>query len=632
MNIKKRVLPALLLSIFAGAGATSVSAQQFSSVVVFGDSLSDDGFFRPYLASLGLPASLVSTLGRFTTSPGPVWSELVTTYYGQTPAASNAGGLIFAQGGARVAVNSASNPAGAAQRPVTTQVSEYLTHNNGVADPNGLFAIWAGANDVIQTLQGVGVGAIAPSAVSGILQTTAAAEIGQVATLKAAGARYIIVFGLPDIGATPAFTALGAANAAGATQASVGYNTALFTGLAQSGLKVIPIDAFTFFSEIRANPSRYGFTNTTVPVCQPFPPFSTTSDAFFCPPSAQSPANGSQTYTFADGIHPTTAAHALIAQFVESMITAPAEYSLLAQAPISTRAGFDRTINEGIASAATQSVGRWTAFAAYDGGKFDIDASQGLVGLSSTNKVVTVGISARIAESATLGIAVGQAKNDASFGGDNGSFRTDEHVFALFGQFDYRGFYGTGIVSISNIDYENVTRNIVLGPAMRTAASSTNGSNAAAYFDLGYDFRISNFRIGPLVSVVSQNVTVNAFDESGAESSNLHISQQNKNSEVWSVGVHAEADFKGWTPWLRVTADKERKDDPRYVTASPLSLISGNSYDIPAYNPDTTFTSFSLGIRGTVMRQVGLSLAYYSVNGRSGIKEDGVTGMLSYKF
>jgi outer membrane lipase/esterase len=632
MKLRKRVLPAVLLSLFAAAGATCVNAQQFSSVVVFGDSLSDDGYYRPFLASLGLPASLVSTLGRFTTSPGPVWSELVSNYYGVMPAASNAGGTIYAQGGARVAASSTSTPPGQAQRPVTTQIAEYLAHNGGAADPNGLFTIWAGANDVIQTLQGVGAGTIPPANVSGILQSTAAAEIGTVAALKAAGARYIMVFALPDIGATPAFTALGPANSAGATQASQGYNTALFTGLASAGLKVIPVDMYSFFAEIRANPSAYGFSNITTPVCQPFPPFSSSSDAFFCPPSAQVPANGSQTYSFADGIHPTTAAHAMIAQFAESMLVAPAEYSLLAEAPLRTRAASDRTIYEGLQSSATNDVGRWTAFASYDGGKFDIDASQGLAGLSSTNKAFAVGATARISESATLGVAIGQAKNDASFGGNNGSFRTTENVFSLFGQFNYWGFYGTGILSIANIEYDNINRNIVLGPSMRTALANTKGSNSSAYFDLGYDFQINRFKIGPVVSVLSQNVTVNAFDESNAQSSNLHIYQQDKNSEVWSFGVHAETTFNGWTPWLRITADKERRDDGRVVTASPLSLVSGNSYDIPAYNPDSSFMSYSLGIRGTVAEHVGLSLAYYAVNGRSGIKDDGVTGMLSYKF
>ncbi|HEY4998243.1 MAG TPA: hypothetical protein VII36_03830, partial [Usitatibacter sp.] len=94
MKMKKRVLPALLLSLFAGAMAPSASAQlaHFSGVYVFGDSLSDAGYYRPFLASLGLPASVVSQLGRFTTNPGPVWSELVSDYYGVAPGPSNANG------------------------------------------------------------------------------------------------------------------------------------------------------------------------------------------------------------------------------------------------------------------------------------------------------------------------------------------------------------------------------------------------------------------------------------------------------------------------------------------------------------------------------------------------------------
>src|SRR5690348_15863367 len=148
---RKRLLPALLVSLFAGAAglaAPAAQAQQFDNVVVFGDSLSDAGYFRPFLASLGLPPQVVATLGRFTTKPGPVWSELGSQYYGITPAASNAGGSIYAQGSARVALPSASTPPGSAQRPVSTQIYEYLAENGGHADPNALYGMWIGANDI----------------------------------------------------------------------------------------------------------------------------------------------------------------------------------------------------------------------------------------------------------------------------------------------------------------------------------------------------------------------------------------------------------------------------------------------------------------------------------------------------
>src|SRR5260221_8980822 len=101
MKTKKRVLSAALFSLLAAVGSLEAQGAQFSGVVVFGDSLSDAGYFRPFLASLGLPAA---QMGRFSTNPDPVWSELISQFYGFTPAPSNAGGTIYAQGGARGAL------------------------------------------------------------------------------------------------------------------------------------------------------------------------------------------------------------------------------------------------------------------------------------------------------------------------------------------------------------------------------------------------------------------------------------------------------------------------------------------------------------------------------------------------
>ena len=96
---RRRILPALLAAAFAGA-LPAAHAVQFSNVVVFGDSLSDAGFYRPLLAAQGLPSALVAQLGRFTTNPGPIWAEIVAQHYGVSAAPSNANGWIFAQGGA----------------------------------------------------------------------------------------------------------------------------------------------------------------------------------------------------------------------------------------------------------------------------------------------------------------------------------------------------------------------------------------------------------------------------------------------------------------------------------------------------------------------------------------------------
>jgi outer membrane lipase/esterase len=128
---------------------------------------------------------VVSTLGRFTTNPGPVWSELVSRYYGVTPAASNASGFIFAQGGARVALPSASTPQGSAQRPVSTQIDEFLARGGGAADPNALYACGRARTTSSRTSGHSPPGQITQAQLQANVLGAATAEIGQIARLRA---------------------------------------------------------------------------------------------------------------------------------------------------------------------------------------------------------------------------------------------------------------------------------------------------------------------------------------------------------------------------------------------------------------------------------------------------------------
>lgn len=633
MKPVRRVLPALLLSLFAGATVPAASAAQFTGVVVFGDSLSDAGFYRPFLASLGLPSPVVNTLGRFTTNPGPVWSELVSQYYGITPGASNANGTIFAQGGARVAEASPLTPPGQSQRPVTTQIGEYLTRNGGAADPGALFAVWAGANDLFVNLGAFQAGGITQAQLQTNVLAAAAAEVGQVARLKAAGARYVLVFGLPDVGATPQFAGAGAATAGAVTALSAGYNTTLFTGLASAGIRAITVDTFSLLSEVRANPAAYGFTNITGIACGPFPPITTTGSSQFCGPTNLVAPGADQTYLFADGVHPTTGAHRIIGDFVTSMLEGPTSYSLLAESPLRTRQAHLATLEEGLALGARAEKGKITAFAGSTGSDFDVDATGGSQGMTSANRAISVGLTMRASDSVTVGAGLGKVKADASFGGDGGGYRTDELALSAFAAMKSGGFYANGAASIANLDYKEMRREIRLGQQRRTATANTSGSNASFSLAGGYDFAIGNFLVGPLASITSQNVEVNGFDEAGAGAAGLRIGSQKRRSEVGSLGLRASWDWGGFIPYARFTADKERKNDERLVSATPLTLASiGNSYELPAYAMDSSYTTFTIGVRGVFGGWLGYGVNYMKVSGRSGVKEDAIGGTLSIRF
>lgn len=636
MSVRRRALPALVAAALAAAAPASQAAQ-FSGVYVFGDSLSDAGFYRPFLTGLGLPSSLVSTLGRFTTNPGPVWSEIVTQYYGYTPAPSNAGGNIFAQGGARVALDSAATPPGFAQRPVSTQITEYLTRSGGSADPNALYAVWGGGNDFLQNSQAFAAGTITQAQFQTNVLAAAAADVQQVARLRGAGARYILAFGLPDLGLTPASLAGGAAAAGGATALSAGYNTTFFTGLASAGIRAIPVDSFAMLNDVKANAAAFGITNTTGIACGPFPPITTTGNSQFCSAANLSAANANNTYLFADGVHPTSVTHRILGDFVLQLIEGPTQYGLLAEAAVHTRGSHVRMINDGLAQNRNNDVGNFNAFVATDVQDVQIDPAAGNAGIDGRVRTHALGVTVRASDSVTLGASYGQGFHTGSFGLDAGNYKMKEQVYSIFGAVKMGGFYANAVAAYADLDFNEVKRNIKLDSVRRTAYTAPQGTNGSFSFSTGYDFSLMNghIQVGPTLAVTSQDITINGFDESATEagSAALRIYEQKRKSELWSVGVRASARFGSWTPWLRVTTDKERKDQARFVSATPMSLAAvGNTYDIQAYSPDTKFTTMALGVNGWIVPNVGLSAGYYKVSSRQGMKEDGVNLLLSMKF
>jgi hypothetical protein len=78
--------------------------------------------------------------------------------------------------------------------------------------------------------------------------------------------------------------------------------------------------------------------------------------------------------------------------------------------------------------------------------------------------------------------------------------------------------------------------------------------------------------------------------------------------------------------------DDEQKGDARSVAASPVSVAQNIWYDIPGYVGDKKWSTATVGLRGYFGKRVGFGLAYTSVSGRDGVKQDGVTGTVNVAF
>lgn len=569
--MKRRILGAAIGALFAAPAF----AADYGNTYFFGDSLTDSGYYAPLLP----PGT-----GRFTTNPGPVWAENVAAAFGKTAAPNNAGGTNYAQGGARVTgtpgVGAA--PASGAQ-PIATQITTYLAASGGAVDSRAIHAVWAGANDIFVAAT---PGAVAdPSA---YIQTTAGELVAQIGRLSAAGAKYIVVPTVPDIGATPFGASTGPTGAAGLTALSSGFNLALQAGLNGAGLKVIQADVFTLLREVIANPAPYGFTNVTGVACL-------TTSSLICTSAALVAPDAAQTYLFADGVHPTTGAHRILSDYVLSILEAPAAISLIAETPVKTRTAFHNGIFEQLAAARPRGPAEVNVWIGGDIGQIKYSAGADQSGAKGTPIALTVGADKRVSPTLVVGGAVsaGTIKPDFASGGD---YRQNEQALALYGAYRDGPLGVSAAGALGNLDIDT-HRQVKLGPATRSVNGSTDGSNLS--LGLRGDWRMTSGTMahGPMAQLVAQRVRVEGFTEDGG-SAGMRYSPQVRNSAIASLGWQLAFDAGQYQPWARLTVDRELRKNTRTVNAGVATLSLTPGFDFPAAAPDRTWGTLAAGVSG----------------------------------
>ena len=263
---------------------------------MFGDSVSDSGNVA---LAVGAPGGVPQAVTGNTYIPdlpyapsgtysnGPVWVQQFASMLGLPAAPSLAGGTDFAWAGART---------GGADVPVptlTTQASQFLGATGGVAPSSALYVVAEVGNDARDALMAIAGGAD-PATTIQHAATSYAADLDQiVGSLRQAGAQHFLVFDNMNLGLVPAVAALGPDAAGLASILTSTMNQALEAELA-GDQGVTLFDTYGFMTGIVTHPGDFGFSNAT--------------DA--C--GAQVAADCSQ-YVFWDGLHPTAATHALIA-------------------------------------------------------------------------------------------------------------------------------------------------------------------------------------------------------------------------------------------------------------------------------------------------------------------------------
>ncbi|WP_246037216.1 autotransporter domain-containing protein [Thermomonas fusca] len=606
---RRTLLSAALAMVAMPAVAQTVPPSPFTRTIFFGDSLTDGGYFRPLLIQMLGPNGAV--VGQFTTNPGYVWSQHLASYYGgdaspawtgnTTATPTDGSGDNWAVGGARAGT---SVVGGLGYTPsLTAQYQAYLAAGNTV-DPGALYTVWGGANDVFQaitsyqtayvaSLMGGGTTtqaeAAGQAAAGAVIAPAVGAQIGLIDALKNAGAQYVLVPTLPDMGVTPSAAAGGTPGKFLANGLSNSYNNALFAGLASAGLSVIPLDTYHFLQEVVANPAAFGLTNVTGTAC------STAvqgGNSLFCSPPSTVPG-GANSYLFADGVHPTAAAHEAVADFAISVIDGPRLISLLPQSATTTgraRAQMVDGVASGMAAAEGDGMHWW---ADLRGQQQRFVNSSGYDGMGGTG---SFGIGWR-SGNLMYGAFAGYGRQDIDFGYRRGDFRqTDASVGGFLGWAGDSAWVN-GQLSWTKLGYK-VDRQVNLGQATRIHSGSPDGDNLSAGASAGWTFKHGALEHGPVVAVLAQRISVDGYAENSTQSTALGFLPQDVDSLIGSAGWQASFALNDHIkPYVRMTWDREFEDAPAQAWAQSLSMPGTAPYAVPGVAFDDSYGTLGMGVR-----------------------------------
>jgi outer membrane lipase/esterase len=600
------------------------SAQDFTQAIIFGDSSVDSGWWAGAFdgqcdgmpSGPCTPANFNSQKNRKIAAAidagsngAPVGagalmnSQLLAGYFGLSADPSNQpGGTNYAISGSTAAEANGA-PGNLNQNPLlpstVEQMANYLTAHGGTANPNGLYLISSGGNDITYSQEDLPNGA----ARRAFLDAQADELIEGIGTLKAAGARYFVV----DSNHGPG----------GPGTLGEFYTQQLWTGLADAGVNFVPADISSMVRAVRADPTRFGFTAATV-MPGVISGGTSTGSACVIHQGAANPRDGwgqwcvntttpsadyaylaspdaQQTYFYADDSHFSAAGQKIEADYVYGLLVAPSQISMLAETAVASRTSLVNGIQQQIeASRAHTSGGPFNVWATGDLADRDFGAASGFSAASGGSASLAAGLSYELAPWITIGAAVSTGRGEPEWGGGRGGFDQEERTASAYAALHGDALWASVVATYGALDYE-VDRYVPLGIGGYANHGETEGDNWSVGGRVGYEFDWNGVSIGPVAGLLWQRADIAGFTETVSNVTSLGFSDQSRDSFVSTLGWRAKVRLGDWQPFAEVAWHHEFASPGRSVTADLTSASYAPAYTLPAAQANEDWGAVTLG-------------------------------------
>lgn len=611
----KRLLTPLAVACCMATLAPSLSAAPYSGLYVFGDSLSDAGQFPDTVNS-------TTQTRRFTNRVGPLFTDASGEVYGKTspmllgellglgeqsPSTSSvfqnnglADGNNWAVGGYRTdqILDSITQAGGSVVVGGRTR-DGFLVDlaNRGLSlDPNALYYVNGGGNDF---LQGRVLSTVQAQAAAGRL-------VDSVEALQAAGARYIMVSLLPNLGNTPT---LGGSNSFISGLAS-DLNTELVSQLREIDANIIPLNLSLLVTEVLANPDAFGFDGSQNLTGTCFNGCASVNATWGINSATPDPSK----LLFNDGVHPTTAVQQIAADYAYSLLLAPQELSLLPEMALGNLRAHQGQLRSQLQAdwLAWQPVNQWRGFVAGGGQQQDFDSQDSSSSADGNGYNLNLGGSYRLNDAWRVGVALGLYGQELEVGAADSDYSLNSYLATAFAQYQENRWWADLALSVGSLDYHNLERSFNLGQVKRTEKGDTDGNLLGASGRVGYDIAQpgSDWHLSPFLSADYVDIDVDGYAEDGSRSTALNFADQQRDSRRLGVGIQGRVQLTPQTAVFAEYSHQREYEDDTSELRTELNSLPGIDFALQGYTPGDKLDSASIGVSHQLTQDLSLRGGY----------------------
>ncbi|MBL8642665.1 MAG: autotransporter outer membrane beta-barrel domain-containing protein, partial [Rhodospirillaceae bacterium] len=344
---------------------------------------------------------------------------------------------------------------------------------------------------------------------------------------------------------------------------------------------------------------------------------------------------------FFDPIHPTAAAHSILANFAAATLDQDANVArvgavtshLAPQILDTLRQGTNDRLNVlRLTNSRERSTQPTSVYGNVKYATGDRDNGANVAGFEYDMLAYTIGFDRVYSDGFVLGGSVSYVDGDVDLDAARGTQDFTSTAFAAY--FGYRNDnFWADLSSAASWENYDLVRNT--GFAQRaTALGDTSGNSFYVALDAGVDLMSDDtVSVGPIAGVRYLNLDIDAYTETTAAMFNTRVAEQSNTGVIGSIGLQASGFFNsGGTavmPHIRVVYEKEL-DELRHAVSVTNDVGQVRNLAGGTGNDDYILVGAGLNIQAS--SSLSFTLDYEGTVDRSDGKDHAVVGRFVYSF